>query len=259
MYGAYKRTVSVFQNSNMMAQDKPGEAELALLEPFRGKVPDEVFGEPYLPPVSDGSGQDRALLRKASQLLQQAGYPIKDGKRVDARGEPVTFEFLLDEPSFQPHHMPFIKNLATLGIDATLRLVDPVQYRKRVDEFDYDVTVERFNFSATPGDSLRSFFSTESAGRFGSYNRAVADPVVDALIEKILAAETREALTVACRALDRVIRAGRYWIPHWYLAAHRIAYWDVFGFPPKNPAFTRGIPETWWYDQDKAAKLERGR
>jgi microcin C transport system substrate-binding protein len=260
MYGAYKRTVSVFQNSNMMAQDKPGEAELALLEPFRGKVPDEVFGEPYLPPVSDGSGQDRALLRKASQLLQQAGYPIKDGKRVDARGEPVTFEFLLDEPSFQPHHMPFIKNLATLGIDATLRLVDPVQYRKRVDEFDYDITTERFNFSTTPGDSLRSFFSSESAKRFGSFNRAgIADPVVDALIEKILAAETREALTIACRALDRVIRAGRYWIPHWYLAAHRIAYWDVFGFPPKNPAFTRGIPETWWYDQDKAAKLERGR
>jgi len=114
----------------MMAEGKPSEAELALLEPFRGKVPDEVFGEPYLPPVSDGSGQDRALLRKASHLLQQAGYPIKDGKRVDAKGEPVTFEFLIDEPTFQPHHMPFIKNLATLGIDATLRVVDPVQFRK---------------------------------------------------------------------------------------------------------------------------------
>jgi microcin C transport system substrate-binding protein len=122
MYGAYKRTVSLFQNSNMMAEGKPSEAELALLEPFRGKVPDEVFGEPYVPPVSDGSGQDRTLLRKASHLLQQAGYPIKDGKRVDPKGEPVTFEFLLDEPNFQPHHMLFIKNLATLGIDATLRL-----------------------------------------------------------------------------------------------------------------------------------------
>jgi microcin C transport system substrate-binding protein len=260
MYGAYKRTVSVFQNSTMMAESKPGDAELALLEPFRGKVPDEVFGEPYLPPVSDGSGQDRTLLRKASQLLQQAGYPIKDGKRVDAKGEPVTFEFLIDEPTFQPHHMPFIKNLATIGIDATLRVVDPVQYRKRVDDFDYDVTVERFNFSTTPGDSLRSFFSSESANRPGSFNRAgIADPAVDALVEKILATETREQLTIACRALDRVMRAGRYWIPHWYLASHRIAYWDVFGFPPKQPAYTRGIPETWWYDQDKAAKLERGR
>jgi microcin C transport system substrate-binding protein len=260
MYGAYKRTVSVFQNSNMMAEGKPSEAELALLEPFRGKVPDEVFGEPYLPPVSDGSGQDRALLRKASHLLQQAGYPIKDGKRVDAKGEPVTFEFLIDEPTFQPHHMPFIKNLATLGIDATLRVVDPVQFRKRTDEFDFDVTVQRFNFSTTPGDSLRSYFTSQSATMNGSQNLAgIADPVVDALVEKILQAETRGELTIACRALDRVIRAGRYWVPHWYLAAHRIAYWDVFGFPPKKPAFTRGAPETWWYDQEKAAKLERGR
>jgi microcin C transport system substrate-binding protein len=260
MYGAYKRTVSVFQNSNMMAQGKPAGAELALLEPFRGKVPDEVFGEPYVPPVSDGSGQDRALLRKASHMLQQAGYPIKDGKRVDSKGEPVTFEFLIDEPTFQPHHMPFIKNLATIGIDATLRIVDPVQYRKRVDEFDYDVTVERMSFSTTPGDSLRSFFSSESAHRPGSNNRAgIADPVVDTLIETIIAAQSREDLTIACRALDRVIRAGRYWIPHWYSASHRVAYWDVFGFPPKPPNYSRGIPETWWYDQDKAAKLERGR
>jgi microcin C transport system substrate-binding protein len=260
MYGAYKRTVSVFQNSDMTAEGKPGDAELALLAPFRGKVPDEVFGEPYLPPVSDGSGQDRALLRKATQLLQHAGYVIKDGKRVDAKGEPVTIEFLIDEPTFQPHHMPFIKNLGALGIDATLRIVDPVQYRKRVDDFDYDIMVERFNFSTTPGDSLRSYFSSQSASMHGSFNRAgIADPVVDALIEKILAAETRTELTIACRALDRVIRAGRYWIPHWYLAAHRIAYWDVFGFPPKKPGFSRGIPETWWYDQEKAAKLERGR
>jgi microcin C transport system substrate-binding protein len=260
MYGAYKRTFSVFQNSNMTAEGKPDEAELALLAPFRGKVPEEVFGEPFMPPVSDGSGQDRALLRKASHLLQQAGYPIKDGKRVDPKGEPVTFEFLIDEPTFQPHHMPFIKNLATIGIDATLRVVDPVQYRKRVDEFDYDITVERFNFSSTPGDSLRSYFSSQSANMAGSYNRAgIADPVVDTLIEKIIGADTRGDLTIACRALDRVIRAGRYWIPHWYLAAHRIAYWDVFGFPPKKPGFSRGIPETWWYDKDKAAKLERGR
>jgi microcin C transport system substrate-binding protein len=256
MYGAYKRTVSVFQNSNMMAEGKPSPAELELLEPFRGKVADEVFGEPYLPPVSDGSGQDRNLLRKASQLLQQAGYPIKDGKRMDAKGAPVTAEFLIDEPTFQPHHMPFIKNLAVLGIDATLRIVDPVQYRKRVDEFDFDITVERFNFSTTPGDSLRNYFTSQSARVNGTQNLAgIADPVVDALIEKILAAETRPALVVACRALDRVVRAGRYWIPHWYLAAHRIAYWDVFGFPPKKPGFSRGIPETWWYDAGKAAKL----
>jgi microcin C transport system substrate-binding protein len=260
MYSAYKRTYSVFQNSNMTAEERPTEAELALLAPFRGKVPDEVFGEPFMPPVSDGSGQDRALLRKASQLLQQAGFVIKDGKRVDQKGEPITIEFLIDEPTFQPHHMPFIKNLATLGIDATLRIVDPVQYRKRVDDFDFDVTVQRFNFSSTPGDSLRSFFSSQAASLKGSQNLAgIADPAIDALIEMIIAAETRSALVTACRALDRVIRAGRYWVPHWYLASHRIAYWDVFGWPEKKPGFTRGIPETWWYDADKAAKLERMR
>jgi microcin C transport system substrate-binding protein len=258
MYSAYKRTSSVFQNSKMAAEGKPEGEELALLEPFRGKVPDEVFGEPFVPPVSDGSGQDRAMLRKATQLLQQAGYPIKDNKRVDAKGEPVTVEFLIDEPSFQPHHMPFIKNLGVLGIEANVRLVDPVQYRKRVDEFDFDITMQRFNFSSTPGDSLRNYFSSQSSGMKGSFNLAgMADPVIDALIEKVIVAETRAALVTACRALDRVIRAGRYWIPHWYLAAHRIAYWDVFGFPPKKPGFSRGIPETWWYDQEKAAKLER--
>jgi microcin C transport system substrate-binding protein len=260
MYGAYKRSYSVFQNSNMTAEGKPGPAELELLEPFRGKAPDEVFGEPFMPPVSDGSGQDRALLRKASHLLHQAGYPVKDGKRHDPKGEPVTVEFLIDEPTFQPHHMPFIKNLGMLGIEANLRIVDPVQFRKRVDEFDFDITVQRFNFSTTPGDSLRNYFSSQAASVKGSFNLAgIADPVVDAMIEMVIAAETRPALITACRALDRVIRTGRYWIPHWYLAAHRIAYWDVFGFPPKKPGFSRGIPETWWYDQEKLARLERGR
>jgi microcin C transport system substrate-binding protein len=138
MYGSYQRTHSVFQNSDMMAVGKPSADELALLESLRSKVPDEVFGEPFVPPVSDGSGQDRSLLRKASTLLQKAGVIIKDGKRVTPQGEPISVEFLLDEPSFQPHHMPFIKNLRTLGIEANLRIVDPVQYRKRVDDFDFD-------------------------------------------------------------------------------------------------------------------------
>src|SRR5437762_3964241 len=143
MYGAYKRTVSVFENSNMTAEGKPDEAELAVLEPFRGKVPDEVFGEPYVPPVTDGSGQDRTLLRRASQLLQQAGFVLKDGKRVTPKGEPLTIEFLIDDPTFEPHHNAYVKNLAVIGIDATVRRVDPVQYKARVDDRDFDITVER--------------------------------------------------------------------------------------------------------------------
>jgi microcin C transport system substrate-binding protein len=258
MYGSYKRTHSVFQNSDMMATGKPSAEELTLLEPFRGKLPDEVFGDAYVPPVSDGSGQDRTLLRKASQLLQDAGCVIKDGKRVTPKGERITIEFLIDDPTFEPHHGPFIKNLATLGIDASLRLVDATQYRARLDDFDFDLTPERFQFSSTPGDGLRAFFSAQSASTKGSHNLAgVADPVIDEMIEHIIAAQTRDELTTACRALDRVFRAGRYWVPHWFQAVHKIAYWDVFARPATKPRYGRGAPETWWYDAAKAAKLEK--
>jgi microcin C transport system substrate-binding protein len=258
MYDSYKRTHSVFQNSDMMASGSPGADELALLEPYRGKVADEVFGEPFVPPVSDGSGQDRALLRKATALLQEAGYPVKNGKRVTPQGDPIGIEFLLDEPSFQPHHSTFIKNLTLLGFDANIRMVDPVQFRKRVDDFDFDLVVQRFGFSSTPGDALRSYFSSQAAAIKGSQNLAgISDPAIDALIEKIVAANSRAELTTCCRALDRVIRAGRYWIPHWYKASHWIAYWDVFGRPPGKPRYARGIPDTWWYDRERAAKLEQ--
>jgi microcin C transport system substrate-binding protein len=248
MYGAYARTVSPFQNSDMMASGPPSPEELALLEPFRGRVPDEVFGAPYLPPSSDGSGQDRALLKRAVQLLTEAGCAIKDGKRMTPQGEPFKIEFLLDEPTFQPHHMPFIKNLGTLGIEATLRLVDAVQHRARRDDFDFDVAIERFSFSTVPGDALRSFFSSQSATTKGSNNLAgIADPAVDALMNQLIAAVTRAKLVVAARALDRVIRAGRYWVPQWYSASHRLAYWDVFGHPPKLPKYLGvGAPDLWW-------------
>jgi microcin C transport system substrate-binding protein len=257
MYSSYDRTHSVFQNSDMMASGKPGGDELRLLDPFRGKVPDEVFGEPFVPPVSDGSGQDRALLRRSGQLLQDAGYVIKNGKRIGPSGEPISIEFLLDTPSFQAHHMPFIKNLATLGIEAKIRLVDPVQSQQRRNDFDYDVVIQRFGFSATPGDSLRSYFSSQSAALKGSQNLAgIADPAIDAMIDHIIAAQSRAALTTACRALDRLIRAGRYWIPHWYKASHWIAYWDIFGRPPTKPRYARGVLETWWHDRAKASKID---
>ena len=258
MYSSYQRTHSVFQNSDMMAVGKPGAEELAVLEPFRGKVPDEVFGEPYVPPVTDGSGQDRTLLRRASQLLQQAGFMLKDGKRVTPKGEPLAIEFLIDDPTFEPHHNAYVKNLAVVGIDATVRRVDPVQYKARVDDRDFDITVERFGFSTTPGDELRTYFSSQAATMKGTQNVAgIADPVVDALIDKIIAADNRPALVIACKALDRVLRAGRYWVPHWYKGSHWVAYWDVFGRPATKPRYARGVPETWWYDRDKASKIER--
>lgn len=262
MYDAYARTVSPFQNSDMVAEGPPSREELVLLEPFRGQVPDEVFGLPFVPPMSDGSGQDRALLRKAVQLLSEAGYPIKDGKRELPNGEPFTIEFLVDEPSLQPHHGPYIKNLGTLGIDATFRLVDAVQYRARVEDFDFDMTMQRFSFSATPGDSMRPFFSSQAAKTKGSYNLAgIANPAIDALIEKIIGANSRQELTIACRAFDRVFRAGRYWVPQWYRNTHPIAYWDQFGHTEKLAKYTQGVgaPDNWWYDAAKAAKLEQAK
>ena len=262
MYGAYARTHSPFQNSDMMVSGPPSPEELKLLEPFRGQVPDEVFGPPFVPPVSDGSGQDRTLLRKASQLLQDARLPIKDGKRLLPNGEVFKIEFLVDEPSLQPHHAPYIKNLGTLGIEATLRVVDPVQYRARVEDFDFDMAIERFSMSATPGDGMRPFFSSQAAKTKGSYNLAgISDPVIDALIEKILGADNRADLTVACRAFDRVFRAGRYWVPQWYRTSHPIAYWDMFAHPERPPRYAQGVgaPENWWSDPGKVAKAEQAK
>jgi microcin C transport system substrate-binding protein len=262
MYGAYARTHSPFQNSDMMVNGPPSPEELALLEPFRGQVPDEVFGAPFMPPVSDGSGQDRALLRKASQLLTDAGLVIKDGKRLLPNGEVFKIEFLADEPSLQPHHAPYIKNLGTLGIEASFRLVDAVQYRARVEDFDFDMTIERFSMSATPGDSMRAFFSSQAAATKGSYNLAgIASPAIDALVAKIIGSENRADLTIACRAFDRVFRAGRYWVPQWYRTSHPIAYWDQFAHPAKLPRYSGGVgaPENWWYDPAKATKSEQAK
>jgi len=259
MYGAYQRTVSIFQNSPLMATGKPSPEEVALLEPFRGQVPDEVFGEPFVPPVTDGSGQDRPLLRKANALLAEAGFSLKNGKRVDPKGDPFTIEFLVDDPTFEPHHLGYIKNLALLGIDANIRQVDAVQYKARVDEREFDIAVERLTFANTPGDELRAFLSSEAARIPATSNiGGIADPVVDALIEKVIVAESRPALTATCRALDRVLRAGRYWVPQWNRANHLVAYWDVFARPSAPPPrYDRGIPDIWWYDRDKASKLER--
>ena len=263
MYGSYARTVSPFQNSDMVASGLPSPDELTLLEPFRGQVPEEVFGEPFVPPVSDGSGQDRSLLRKAQQLLKDAGLLVQEGtgKRLLPNGDEMTIEFLIDEASFQPHHASFVKNLTLLGISASVRLIDAVQFRARVEAFDFDITVERMSFSATPGDSIRPYFTSQAAETKGSYNLAgIANPAVDALVEKIIAAETRADLTTACRAIDRVFRAGHYWIPQWYAQTHRLAYWDQFSHPDAQPRYAGvGARENWWYDAAKAAKFEQAK
>jgi microcin C transport system substrate-binding protein len=141
-------------------------------------------------------------------------------------------------------------------------VVDPVQYRARVEDFDFDMTIERFSMSATPGDGMRPFFTSQAAATKGSYNLAgIANPAIDALIEKIIGADSRANLTFACRAFDRVFRAGRYWVPQWYRTSHPIAYWDLFAHPEKPPRYAQGVgaPENWWFDANKAAKAEQAK
>jgi microcin C transport system substrate-binding protein len=153
---------------------------------------------------------------------------------------------------------PYVKNLKLLGIDARIRMVDAAQYQQRLKDFDFDLTTQRYVMSNTPGVELRSYFSSEAAKLDGSLNLAgIADPAVDALIERILAAKSREQLEIASRALDRVLRAGHYWVPHWYKPSNSVAYWDKFSRPETKPRFDRGILDTWWYDEAKAAKLAR--
>ena len=257
-YDHYKRTGSYFENSDMKAVGAPEGKELALLVPFRAQLPDSVFRQAYIPPVSNGSGQDRIKLRAASELLSAAGWTVRDGNRFNKKGEPLSIEFLIYSPSFERVIGPYVKNLKILGLNASIRRVDPAQYQRRVKNFDFDITTQRFVMRLTPGIELRNILGSRSADAMGSYNLAgVKDPVIDALIEHVISARNRDDMVAAARALDRVLRAGHYWVPHWYKASHTIAYWDKFSGPPVQPSFHRGINENWWYDRKKAARLEK--
>ncbi|MEZ5923551.1 MAG: extracellular solute-binding protein [Hyphomicrobiaceae bacterium] len=255
-YGQYDRVQSYFENSDLKAEGPPSAAELELLEPWRGQVPDSVFEAAYVPPVSDGSGQDRKLLRQARKLLDEAGYKVQGGRLIGPDGMPLAIEFIDDDSSGTERFLlPYIKNLKLLGIDATFRAVDATQLQNRLDEFDYDVVIRRFVGKSSPGVEIRDLFGSDAVNRKGSSNTSgIANPAVDALIEKVIAAKTREELATAGRALDRVLRAGHYWVPQWFGATHRLAYWNIFGKPPK-PKYGLGVIETWWIDQDRAAKL----
>ncbi|MEP9379615.1 extracellular solute-binding protein [Aquabacter sp. CN5-332] len=247
MYGQYDRTVSFFQNSDLMAVGKPSPAEEKLLAPYRERLPEEVFGEPYVPPATDGSGQDRTLLRRAAALLKEAGYQVKQGRLVDAKDQPLTIEFLDDDGSLERHTARLIGNLKVLGIDASFRIIDPPQYQSRLKDFDFDVVVRRYSVSLNPGEELRAYFGSEAARTRGSNNLSgISDSAVDGLINAALAAQTRADLVTACRALDRVLRSGRYWIPQWYKASRWIAYWDVYDRPGTPPRYDTGVLDTWW-------------
>jgi microcin C transport system substrate-binding protein len=256
MFSSYKRVISYFQNSAMEAVGPPSPDELKILESLRGTIPASVFGDPYVPPVSDGSGSDRALLKRANEMLLSAGCAREGGVLKLPGGKPFTIEFLDSSDALQPHTQSFQQNLRKLGIDAQSRIVDAAQYKSRTENFDFDVVTAAFGGSVTPGSELQVFLGSKAATMEGSRNLSgIADPLVDALIEWIIRAPTRDTLNVACRVLDRVLRAAHYWVPMWYSDAARVAYWDAFSRPATQPKLGVGAPDTWWWDEDKAKKI----
>ena len=256
MFSSFSRMTSYFENSDSKAVGKPSPEELKLLEPFRGKVPDEVFDEPYLPPVSDGSGSDRALLRRADEMFRAAGCKREGNVLKLPNGQPFEIEFLDSQGALQPHTQPFQANLKRLGITATSRLVDASQYQRRLDEFDFDIISRALGGSSIPSDSMRIVYGSQAANTRGSRNvGGIASPAIDAMIDAIGQADSYAEVVVAAKCLDRLLRAGRYWIPMWWNASEWLAYWDMFDRPQTKPKYSSGAPGIWWYDADKAKRI----
>jgi microcin C transport system substrate-binding protein len=261
MYGLYKRTESFFENSDMKAQGKPGPAELALLEPFRDRLPPEAFDEPYRPPVSDGSGKDRKLLQVANRLLSDAGWRIKrNGKRYNARGEVLEVEFLIRvDPSSERVLTGYVDNLTKrLGVAVRIHRAEDAEYQRRQRFFDFDIIGARYSLRPTPGAEMKAFWTSESANAEGSYNLAgISHPAIDALTAKAIEARSRKEFLTAVHALDRVLRAGHYWVPNWYSATRRVAHWNRYSRPEKGARYEPRIGiDTWWYDAAKDARLK---
>lgn len=257
-YDSYSRSASYFEQSDLAASGKPGPEELAFLEPFKDQLPESVFGEAYVPPVSNGSGSDRKLLRQASQLLQQAGWQRQGRQLVGKDGQPLSVEFLIRAQVFEKVLGSYVQNLRAIGIDASIRLVDPPQFQSRTNDYDFDIVGTALSLSSTPLEGLDTTFGSEAAKTPGTRNYpGIANPVVDALIEKVSSAQTRADMTNACRALDRVLRAYHYWVPNWYSTHHRVAIWDKFGWPDNKPDYFFPFEATWWEDKDKAARLQK--
>ncbi len=256
-YSQYARTRSYFDNSELAATGLPGAEELAILKAYEDQVSRDVFTKVYEPPVGGGPRELRKNLRVAGKLLKKAGFEIKDGKRINTgTGKQLEFEVLLVSPLFERVVLPFAKNLEKLGVSARVRTVDPSQYRRRLQTYDFDMIVGNFGQSLSPGNEQRNYWGSKAADLEGGRNFiGIKDPVIDHLIETIIASPDRKRLIAAVRSLDRVLQWGHWIIPHWHAKYDRIAYWDKFGRPTSTPIQGNQFT-TWWVDSLRNRALE---
>jgi microcin C transport system substrate-binding protein len=259
-YGQYKRTRSYFDNSELSAKGPPGKEELEILEPYRGRIPDQVFTKEYNPPKTKGDGRIRSNLKISDALLKEAGWIIKDKKRINAEtGKALEFEILLISPALERVTLPFVKNLERLGVKARVRTVDTAQYLRRLETFDFDMITFVWGQSLSPGNEQRGFWGSEAARQNGSRNFiGINNPVIDELVEKLISAPDRESLVTRTRVLDRVLQWGHYVIPHWHLDYDRLVYWNKFRKPEVTPLQGTQF-STWWIDPESAGKTEKAK
>lgn len=257
-YGSYTRSQSIFENSDFRAQGTPSPRELEIMEPLRAILPEESFGAVFVQTPSDGSGRDRKRLREAIELMGAAGWTRQGRQLVDDAGAPFTLEFLVNAPVFIRVYSPFIENLRAIGIQAELRLVDAAQYQERLRDFDFDMMGMALQFNATPTrSSLEGVLTSRAADLPGSRNMpGIRSEAIDRLVQMVGEAASRDELIAVIRVIDRVLRARFDWVPSWNAAAHRVAYWDKFGFVEPKPDYAFQVEREWWQDEAKAAKLE---
>jgi microcin C transport system substrate-binding protein len=257
-YGQYKRTSSYFENTELAAQGLPQGKELEILETVRSEVPAEVFTTEYKNPVNDEQSLvDRNNRRKALELAKEAGWEIRGGTLVNSQtGAPMEVEIMIVSPAMERVASPYRQALELLGVKTTIRTVDAAQYKRRTDTFDYDIIVDVFGQSESPGNEQRDFWSSVAADKEGSRNSiGIKNPAVDKLIDRIIFAKDREELIAACHALDRVLLWNHYVVPQFYTPSERFAYWDRYSAPKTLPSRSIGFPTVWWYDAAKAEKL----
>ncbi len=251
-FDAYKRTDSFFENSELASSGLPSKKELNYLNPYFDVLPKEIFTEEYTNPVTDGSGYMRMQLQEASKLLEESGWELVDGKLLhSSTKEPFEFEILLRSPAFERIVFPFKDNLEKLGITAEVRTIDSAQYQKRMETFDFDMIVQTFGQSLSPGNEQRNFWGSDAADTDGSRNVVgIKNYAVDGLIESLINASDREELITITKALDRVLLWNYYVIPQWHISSYRVLYWDFFDQPKIKPKYSLGF-DTWWINQNK--------